>query len=382
MMSNSETSIDRELLSVIQRSVPLVAHPYSRLANEWSVTPDQVMRRVAALRAAGVIREISGIFDAAALGYVQTLAAFAVPEDRLAWAGRTVAEHPGVSHCYGRGHEVNLWFTLALSPGSALGLEPTIHHLAAVCRAKRTLILPTLTRYKLHVHFGEACGEGDARSTGVPPVSCMGVSPMQRQPLDRTSTSQLHASETAAPCVEHGRDAHATHGRDARATRLTEAQILAVRALQVDLPVQSDPFSPLAELADTSTEGLLQHAADLSRLGVLRRYAAVLHHRQVGGAVNVLVAWEADEAAVDAAGQACAALPQISHCYRRARASDWPFDLYTMIHGPTREHCLDTVQSVIALTGLHRRCELWTTAEFKKQRVKLLGPEERQWETA
>ena len=167
--------------------------------------------------------------------------------------------------------------------------------------------------------------------------------------------------------------------------RLTDGQILAVRALQIDLPVQADPFSVLAELADTSAEGLLQHAADLQRLGVLRRYAAVLHHRRAGGAANLLVAWqvsEADEAAIDVAGEAAAALPQISHCYRRARTHDWPFDLYTMIHGPTEASCLDVVQSVIARTGLQTRRELWTTTEFKKQRVKLLVPEERMWETA
>jgi len=337
MTTTPDMSMDTRLLAAIQRAVPLVEQPYAQLAREIDASPEWVMERVAALRAEGVIREISGIFDAAALGYHQTLAAIAVPEERLARAGRTVAEHPGVSHCYARRDEVNLWFTLAVSPGSALGLERTIHILAADCGARRTLILPTLTRYKLHVRFGD---ERDAGETTAP--RSMGVPP-----------------------------------------QFSESQTLAVRALQVDLPVQADPFSPLAELADTSVEGLLRHAADFQRIGVLRRYAAVLHHRQAGAAANLLVAWEVvDETAVDAAGAACAALPQVSHCYHRARASDWSFDLYTMIHGPSGAHCLDTVQTIIARTGLHHRQELWTTAEFKKQRVKLLGPEERQWETA
>jgi len=370
-MSNTETTTDSKLLAAIQRNVPLVAQPYTQLARELGDSPEHVMRRVAALRGEGVIREISGIFDAASLGYHQTLAAFAVPGERLTQAGRTVAEHPGVSHCYARRHAVNLWFTLAVSPASALGLDTTIRHLAAACGAQHTLTLPTITRYKLHVHFGDSGGQ---RGEGVSPSRPAGTLPAAAMEDDYASSSgqshgTLNAGETPAS------------RKTGVPPRLTEGQVLAIRALQVDLPVQGDPFSPLAELADTTVEGLLEHAADFLRLGVLRRYAAVLHHRQAGGAANVLVAWEAAEGDVDAAGQACATLPQISHCYRRARANEWPFDLYTMIHGPSPAHCLDTVRSIIALTGMQNRRELWTTAEFKKQRVKLLGPEERQWET-
>ncbi|MCL2700970.1 MAG: carbamoyltransferase HypF [Phycisphaerae bacterium] len=65
------------------------------------------------------------------------------------------------------------------------------------------------------------------RSTGVPPVSRMGVSPMQRQPVDQTSISQPNTNETATPCDQHGRDARGTHGQDARATDSAPASVLA-----------------------------------------------------------------------------------------------------------------------------------------------------------
>ena len=94
--------LDTHLLRAIQRRIPLVAQPWEQLAAELDRQAAEIVQRIAALRQDGVIREISGIFDAAALGYQQALVALAVPDEMLAAAGAVVAEHPGVSHCYAR----------------------------------------------------------------------------------------------------------------------------------------------------------------------------------------------------------------------------------------------------------------------------------------
>ncbi|HOF17268.1 MAG TPA: AsnC family transcriptional regulator [Phycisphaerae bacterium] len=328
---------DRRLLSEMQRGVPLVRRPFAQLADALGVDEAMVLARVEALRRAGRIREISGVFDCPALGYGQTLAAMETPPDALDRAGRIVAEHPGVSHCYSREGDLNLWYTLAVSPASRLGLDATAELLARCCGAKRQLLLPTLRRYKLRVRFGD---EGDDEPSESPPArACEPVS-------------------------------------------LNDEQRRIVRALQADLPATSDAFAAPAAQAGLDADMLLVHAADFLAAGWMRRYAAVLHHRAAGAAENLLAAWRVDPAAADAAGAAAAQVRTVSHCYLRPGAADWPYSLYTMIHGASRDDCLTAVRQIETLTGLQRPALLWTGREYAKRRVRLFGDEERAWERA
>jgi len=289
----------------------------------------------------GVIREISGLFDSARLGYSQALVAFAVGPSEIDRSGSEAASHPGVSHCYAREADFNLWFTLAVSPESRLGLEGTVDLLAGRCRAKRRLILPSLRRYKLQAYFGPA--------------------------------SQAAARHAA-------RSREAPGAATALEPSLTDGQRRAVRALQTDLPNRSDPFAELARGAGVEPDMLLVQAADFQASGLLRRYAAVLRHTRMGAAANVLVAWCVGEAAADAAGAACGELPAVSHCYLRPATEDWPYNLYTMIHGPSRQDCQMTIDEIAARTGLSRHARLWTVKEYKKRRVRLFTDEEAKWE--
>ena len=144
------TDLDRRLLDAVQNRVPFVREPFAELAGRLGCDERTVIARIAALRGpGGVIREISGIFDAAALGYAQALVAFRVPPARIDQAGQTVAAHPGVSHCYERRGAYNLWFTLATAPGSVMGLAGTAEVLARRCGADRHMVLPSLRRYSI-----------------------------------------------------------------------------------------------------------------------------------------------------------------------------------------------------------------------------------------
>ena len=345
--------LDRRLLNRIQRSVPLVREPFAQLAAELACDEPTVIERIARLRGeriarlrgdGGVIREISAIFDAVALGYEQALVALAVPADRLDEAGRLAAGHPGASHCYGRKGHVNLWLTLATSPRSALGLAATAELLARRCGASQAMVLPTLRRYKLRVQFDMAAGGASASRPA----------------------SDVAAGDAPAP------------GRG-RAT-LTDEQVRAVRALQIDLPCRSDPFRHLAEAESLDADMLLVHAADFLAAGWMRRYAAVLHHRAAGSEANVLVAWAAGEAVADAAGGRCAQVPAVSHCYLRPTAPDWPYNLYTMVHGRTEQDCRLAIEQLAAVSGLNDRAELWTDHEYKKRRIRLFTDEGAAWE--
>jgi len=339
-------AFDRQLLNVIQGAVPLERQPFGRLAGELGRDEADVLRRVRALRKAGIIREISAIFDAVSLGYRQALVAMSVPAESLDRAGQIAAGHPGVSHCYGRAGKVNLWLTLAVSPRSGLGLEGTADLLAQLVGATSPLVLPTIRRYKLRVHFDMETGQAapTARGTG------------------RAAPAQSGPGDNPPPAP------------------LDEAQVRAIRALQTDLPATGDPFEEIAAAAGLDVDDLLSAGREFLADGRMRRYAAVLHHRAAGSAANLLVAWRADAKQADAVGPRAAEVAGVSHCYLRPAGPDWPYTLYTMIHGRSEQDCRLAVDQIVATTALREHVELWTTAEFKKRRVPLFGPEEAQWE--
>jgi len=343
--------LDRQLLDSIQADVPLVVRPFGQLAGRLGCDEAAVIKRIAALRQAGIIREISAIFDAVALGYRQALVALSVPADGLDQAGQIAASHPGVSHCYGRSGEMNLWLTLATSPGSRLGLEASAELLARLSGATRHMVLPTLRRYKLQVRFDMEGDEPTPAPLGSPRPAAN----------DAPGASEKALTEQHPP-------------------RLPDTQIRAIRALQIDLPGQPEPFAPLAAAQALGVDTLLDCGRRMLESGHMRRYAAVLHHRAAGGKANVLVAWAADPAQADADGPRAAQVAGISHCYLRPAGPGWPYNLYTMIHGRSQQDCRLAIETILATTSLTGHVELWTAAEYKKRRVSLFGPEEEQWE--
>ncbi len=336
---------DRRLLAALQRSVPLVPRPYEQLAAELGASAEAVVARVAALGGpGGIIREIAGIFDAAALGYESTLVAAACPPEGLDEAGHVASEHPGVSHCYGRDGQLNLWFTLAVAPDSRLGLSRTVEILGRRIGAERILSLPALRRYKLQVRF-ELEEEAAQFEPSPPPQSWPPPRPLGG----------------AAP-------------------RPTDEQLRAIRALQTSLPAMAAPFERLARSEGLNGDDLLVHAADFLAAGWMRRYAAVLRHQQAGAAVNVLVAWAVPQEKADAFGRRAAEFAAVSHCYLRAAAEGWPYNLYTMIHAGRQEQAARSIEAVAAAAGNFPRTALPTTREFKKARVRLFSPDLQRWE--
>ncbi len=335
---------DRKILRVIQSHVPLVHRPWQKLAGEVGLAVADVTGRVLAMRLSGLIRNISGVFDSSALGYSRSLIALQVPSELLDQAGAVVSAHPGVSHCYSRADEYNLWFTLACSPDSSLGLKATVETLAKLSRARAKLSLPTRRQFKLDVRF------------------------------NFDSPSQPGLLQTAEPPA-------ANEQRQARpGLKISEEHTQAIRALQCDLPCQAQPFVAIARKVGLAEDRLFALAGELLRAGALRRYAASLSHRQAGAQANVMVAWCVDAEHVNSAGQALAKHSAVSHCYLRPPRQAWPYSLYTMIHSQTREHCTQAIEEISGQANLGDRRELWTVHEYKKQPVQLFSQEESAWE--
>jgi DNA-binding Lrp family transcriptional regulator len=332
---------DKKLLNLLQRDFPLEERPFARLAQRLNLSEKDVLQFVTRYKQEGILRQISAIFDTRRLGYQSSLVAMSVSREREDEAAAILNGHPGVSHNYRRNHHFNLWFTLAVAPTSRLGLEGTVAKFHQMCRADSTRLLPALKLYKLAVE------------------------------LDMTGERAPHAStdEPARTAVSRND------------VPLTERQIALIRELQKDLPLVERPFDAWAATADLSPAELLAEIRGFLTRGQMRRFAAVLHHRAAGFVANALGVWKVPENEdPDRFGAVMASFSAVSHCYRRPTYPDWPYALFSMVHGRTVEDCERTLQAIAEKTGLSEYEALYSTKEYKKTRLHYFTPEADEWE--
>jgi DNA-binding Lrp family transcriptional regulator len=160
-----------------------------------------------------------------------------------------------------------------------------------------------------------------------------------------------------------------------------EFDIAVIRATQGDLPVVAEPFAPAAAQLGITEAALLEHMAGMKERGILRRVAAILFHRRAGFSANGMGVWEVPEEHVARVGPAMAAFRGISHCYQRPTYADWPYSVFTMAHGRSKEECdaiLDAIEGEIP--EIQGRATLYSSTEFKKVRLQYFTDEFRRWE--
>jgi DNA-binding Lrp family transcriptional regulator len=322
--------VDRSLLDQLQAEFPLVPQPFAALGQPLGLGEDEVLARVRRLKGGGIIRQIGAIFDTRRLGYQTTLVAFHAEEGRVEEVAGRISAHPGVSHNYARPHHYSLWFTLAVPPGQEV--EDEIRRLARQTGVDDWLNLPALRVFKLRTHF--KVGGGDDQ-----------------------------AADTRAGAKSPSRD-------------FTSADIPFVRALQQDLPIVPSPYAETARRLELSEQALLDRALALKAAGIIRRFSAVLRHRRVGYTANGMACWVVPEPQIEEAGRLAAAYPQVSHCYQRpAYPPRWPYSLFTMTHGQTKAEVESVVAEIASQAGLDRYEVLYSTREFKKERVRYFEEE-------
>lgn len=334
-------AIDTQLLDLIQNEFPLEARPYAAFAAKLGVDETVVIERIGALRRLGTIRQISAIFDTRHLGYRSSLVAARSGGDADARAA-IFSAHPGVSHNYLRDHEFDIWFTVAVPPDSELGLERTIELLGKLAEVESIRPLPTLKLHKIGVDLDVKGGRApNARKARRPP-------------------------ELPAPAPNE----------------LDDRDKDAIRALQIDLSTVERPFLQLAESFGFEQDELLARGAQFLQTGQMRRYAAVLAHRKAGFTYNGMGVWAVPDERVDEVGALMGSYAGVSHCYERPTYPDWPYNLFSMTHGRTKEECEAVLRSISGETGLDDYIVLYSTKEYKKVRVSYFTPEIYAWEAA
>ena len=128
--------------------------------------------------------------------------------------------------------------------------------------------------------------------------------------------------------------------------------------------------------------GLVEaHLGGMVPRHLLRRVAAILFHRRAGFSANGMGVWRVAAQDIHEVGGRMAAVRGISHCYQRPTYPDWPYSVFTMAHGRSKEECDAILDAIAEETGIHERATLYSSTEFKKIRLLYFTDDHRQWES-
>ncbi|MGF7185583.1 DNA-binding Lrp family transcriptional regulator [Desulfitispora alkaliphila] len=151
---------------------------------------------------------------------------------------------------------------------------------------------------------------------------------------------------------------------------ITELDKDIIRKLQGDLPLSPEPFKEIAQSLDISEEELLEKIRLLKEQGIIRRFGAALRHREAGYKANAMVVWEVEEEKALDMGQKMAQFPEVTHCYKRRTYPGWPYNLFTMVHGTTKEQCYQIAERINEAVDAKNYKLLFSTKELKKTSMK------------
>jgi len=326
---------DEELLYQMQNAFPMTQRPFLEIAKALDSTEAEILQTVQQLKDDKIIRQTSAIFDTKRLGYKSSLVAFKVAEDQIDQAAQIINAHPGVSHNYLRNHDYNIWFTMAVAPDSKFGLERTIEILQEQTGAEDAIILPTLKMFKISV---------------------------------KMDTTGKRAKKEKVKRVAH------------KEIRLSPKHIAVIKELQKDITVTSEPYAEAVERLGIGYDAFFAIAHELKDAGVMRRFATILNHRKAGFSANAMSVWSVPEEDGERIGREMAEFSAVSHCYLRPKYPNWPYNLFAMVHAKTQEECDALIEEMAKESGLSEYGKLYSSVEFKKQRLVYFDDAFREWE--
>jgi DNA-binding Lrp family transcriptional regulator len=152
--------------------------------------------------------------------------------------------------------------------------------------------------------------------------------------------------------------------------QLTETEKRLIRIIQDDMPVAEQPYKAIAEQLSITEAEVIAKIKEFREKGYIRRFGATLRHREAGISANGMGIWIVPKNDAERIGNIMASFKEVTHCYERPTFSDWPYNLYTMIHGKTREDCEAIAKKISEAAGIKEYSLLYSTKEFKKTSMK------------
>lgn len=317
-------NIERRLLNDYQRHFPLIPAPYSRIASELKTDTETVLNLLRELNSHGKVSRVGPVFKPNMIG-TSTLAAMSVPEEQLAEVAALVNNFSEVNHNYEREHHLNLWFVVVAPDQNKL--EAVLDEIQSRS-GYEVMNLPLLKEYYIDLGF-----RMDAKS---------------RKKAGQNNDGQIS---------QHDFD------------YTKENQLIA--AIQAGLPLIERPYFAIGEQLGLSEETVISKISELQISGIIRRMGIVVRHHEMGYRANAMLVWDVPDDQIDELGEQFSAEDDVTLCYQRPRISpDWPYNLFSMIHGKSRDEVMDCIGRLIKKFALEK-----TPYEilFSRQRFKQCG---------
>ncbi len=298
------SNLDFQLLNDFQRDFPLCPAPFAELAARLGVAEKVVLGRLESLRREGKISRVGAVFAPKRIG-ASTLAAMAVPSDRLEAVANAVNRFPEVNHNYEREHRYNLWFVVTAASEGRLQAS-----LGAIEKAAGYPLLALPLVEEFHIDLGFCLNGGQQK------------------------------------CVAAARPVQP-------AALMDEAERRLVSVLQEGLPLFIRPFALIAERIGASESDVLGRIGRWLEEGAIKRFGVVVRHHELGYRANAMLVHDIADEQVSELGRALAEEPAVTLCYRRPRRlPDWPYNLFCMIHGRERSEVEATIAELRQRHGL------------------------------
>ena len=308
---------DRALIDGWQRDFPIAPTPFAAIGAALGLAEADVLARLSRLQASGALSRVGAVVRPNTVG-ASTLAALAAPSDMLEAVAAAVIAEPGVNHAYEREHRYNLWFVVTAPDADSVA--------AVVARIEarvgmQALVLPLLQDFHIDLGF-----------------SIFGAAAMRPAPR-RATAAQIDRSDR---------------------------QLLG--AIENGLDLVARPFQQVARRIGWSETDVLARLSALVAAGIVSRFGIVLRHRHFGYAANAMAVWDIPDDMLTARAKTFAAHDFVTLCYERPRRADWPYNLFTMIHGRERGTALAHVEQLAALAPEARARDVLFSQRCFRQR--------------
>lgn len=323
-------SVKEQLLNDFQRDFPLTPAPFDEIAGILNTTLDTVLDTLKILQVNGSVSRVGPVFRPNTIG-ASTLAAMAVPEQELEEVASAVSSCPQVNHNYEREHHFNLWFVVTAKNTDELNITLTN---IQINTGISLLNLPLLAEYHIDLGFR-----------------------MPRGP--KSSEDLVYKKMESKSCATDVFD---------NATPIYAEELIA--EIQAGLPLVAKPYQQIANRIGWDEQAVINSVYDMIKSGVIKRLGVVVRHRELGYHANAMVVWDVAEQDIDKLGKEMGSLAPVTLCYQRPRVlPQWPYNLFSMIHGRDRDSVMKTIEQLVQSLDLAHipRAVLFSRQCFKQR---------------
>ena len=311
------TARERAVVNAFQGGFPAVERPFEPAAaaiRDTGVDIDAtgLLETIRDLDDRGVLSRFGPLVNAQEIGGAATLVAMHAPDDRFDEIVDAVNDHREVAHNYEREHpHLNVWFVVSVAD------EDRVEEVLAEIEAEtgqETYNLPKQREFRVEAKFyvdGPLDGDGDIEAAGID-LSDLGP--------DVTPTDE---------------------------STLSPAERDLVLEIQGGVPLTETPYADVADAIGQETDWVLETVTRFEREGKIRRIGVVPNHYALGYTENGMTVWNVPDEVVPEVGPEVAALPFVTHCYRRPRHEGvWPYNFFAMTHGRSEAESQRRIEQV------------------------------------